>query len=159
MGLFSRKRRMQGSSSGISLIDGTLPDGQWLAESESLYRDCLDDHYGSPETMAEGGRLHYGNQNFGVAMFFYAKSIDMLQTAYGFSGMRDRQPSAADAWIVKGFVDSLGVSVSMHPTAVPLECANQTAGLLRSIAGDCEAAGVPADIYLDGAAAIDYELA
>ena len=74
-----------------------MPDGEWTSRSKAAYETTVDGYYGTPESMAEGGKENYGIANFGVALYFYQKSIDMLHTNYLFMEMRERQPSAADA--------------------------------------------------------------
>jgi len=104
-------------------------------------------YYGSPETMAEGGRLCYGYGDFGTALFFFQKSIDMLHTNYLFNQMRSRQPSAADAWIVDGYTSSLGAGLAMH-TAAPIDdSVREVTHQLRTIATACEQVGLPSELY------------
>jgi hypothetical protein len=134
-------------------IDHALPDTEWLAASRVVFERTVGQHYGSPESMAEPGRTHYGLQNFGVAMFFYAKAVDMLQTAYAFGQMRDRQPSLADKWIVDGYAAAVGASLAMHPQAPVGESAEYTVNMLGSIAEEVERVGMPAEIYRTAAAA------
>lgn len=145
------------SSTAVQAVDHSLADDKWLAESSRIFEATIDQHYGSPESMAEPAKVHYGYQNFGVAMFFYGKSIDMLQTAYGFSGMADRQPSPADAWIVDGYVSAIGAGLSMHPDAPIGESAKTTIGLLQNIASECERVGAPPQLYSDAAERIAFE--
>jgi hypothetical protein len=146
-----------GGESGTAAIGHSLPDDEWLAESRRIFDATIDQHYGSPESMAEPAKKHYGHQNFGVAMFFYGKSIDMLQTAYGFSGMADRQPSPADAWIVDGYVSSIGAGLAMHPNAPVAESATTTIGLLQDIAAECERVGAPHQLYSNAAEQVAFE--
>lgn len=160
MGFLSKffgDRTSDGSGTATQAVDHSLADDKWFAESHGAFEATIDQHYGSPESMAEPAKVHYGYQNFGVAMFFYGKSIDMLQTAYGFSGMADRQPSPADAWIVDGYVSALGAGLSMHPDAPVGESAKTTIGLLQSIAAECERVGAPPQLYSDAAERIAFE--
>lgn len=152
MGLFSRSRSNHPAASSLTPIDHGVPDDEWLTASNRAYIAEIDQHYGTPETMATPGKDHYGHQNFGVALFFYAKSIDMLQTAYCFNQMRDRQPSPADTWIVDGFVNSLGASLAMHADAPVGEVTMETMNMLRSIAEECQRTGVSDQLY---ASAVD----
>lgn len=144
-------------SAAVTPLNHSLPDDEWLAESRRVFEATLGERYGSPESMAGPGEEHYGHQNFGVAMFFYGKSIDMLQTAYGFFGMGDRQPSPADAWIVDGYVRSIGASLAMHPQAPVGDSAATTLGLLRDIAGECQRVGVSHQLYSDAAEQVALE--
>jgi hypothetical protein len=141
MGLFSREPKKP------ETVDTSLPDGAWFAESERLFKSRIGGFYGSPDTMAEGGREYYGFGDFGTAMLFYAKSIDMLHTAYGFSRMQDRQPSPADASIVDGFVSALGASLSTHPKAPVGSALLEVEARLHDIAGECERLGLPSGLY------------
>jgi hypothetical protein len=112
-----------------------------------MFDERVKSFYGSPETMAEGGREHYGNQDFGTAMYFFAKAIDMLHTAYGFNQMQGRQPSPADVAILDGFTSALGAGLSMHPTAPVDECVREAMHCLRSISTECDRIGVPSNVY------------
>jgi hypothetical protein len=146
VGLF--RRQDAGASSPLpAAVDPSLSDQAWLAASEQQFRERIEGFYGSPETMASGGREHYGNQDFGTAMFFFAKSIDMLHSAYGFGKMRDRQPSPADIGIVDGFVSSLGLSLQMHPNAEVDACVREVTHRLRSISTECDRAGLSSTLY------------
>ncbi len=139
-------------------VDNRLDDAEWFRASEGVYRESIDRHYGSPDTMAAPGEEHYGRQNFGVALLFFAKSVNMLHTAYGSLGMQTRRSSAADRGIVDGFVKSLGASRAMHPSAPVGDIGRQGVLLLGAIAGDCDAARLPSDLYRRAAAEADREL-
>jgi hypothetical protein len=141
MGFLSRK------AAKPEVADHSLSDPAWLGESRRIFESRIDGFYGSPETMAAGGREHYGCQDFGTAMLFYAKSIDMLHTAYGFSQMRARQPSPDDAAIVDGFSSSLGAALSLHPRAPVEECVREVTHRLRSISTECDRVGLPSGVY------------
>src|ERR1019366_2041882 len=153
MPLFSRKRseapsRGSGGRSAGILVYPSLPDAEWCTKSEAAYETTVSGYYGSPETMAEGGKVNYGLTNFGVALFFYQKSIDMLHTQYLFMEMRCRQPSPADVWIVEGYVNSLGASLSMHPTAPVAESVREVTHRLRTISSACQRFGIPDGLYM-----------
>jgi hypothetical protein len=129
------------------IVDDSLPDGEWLAVSKQLFEKSIEPYYGSPETMARGGEEHYKNGNHGTAMFFFAKSIDMLHTAYGFSQMAKRRPSPADAPIVEGFTVVLALALRSHPEAPVAECVREVTHRLRSISTECDQLGLPSDLY------------
>lgn len=131
----------------MTRVEATLPDGPWIQASMRAFKERVGAWYGSPETMADGGNDSYGHQEFGVALFFYAKAIDMLHTAYGFRQMQERQPSPADLSIVDGFSSALGASLSMHPSASVDECVREVTHRLRSIATTCDRVGVPSNLY------------
>jgi hypothetical protein len=145
VGIFGKSK---GAPSGS--VDPALPDGEWLLASEALFRQRIDDFYGSPETMARGGEEHQGLSDHGTAMFFYAKSIDMLHTAYGFAEMAQRQPSAADLPIVNGFTTSLRSALDSHPEAPVVDCVREVTHRLRSISSECDRVGLPSDLYRSG---------
>lgn len=151
MGLFSKllgtSQTAQASPPALTRVDAGLPDGAWLRASEQAFRERVDAYYGSPETMAEGGKDSYGHQEFGVALFFYRKAIDMLHTAYGFSQMQSRRPSVADVSIVDGFTASLGASLAQHPEAPVDECVREVTHRLRSIATTSDRVGIPSNLY------------
>lgn len=141
MGLFRR---------GPKTVDSTLPDGAWLAASEALFKQRIDSFYGSPETMSRGGEEHYQLSDYGTAMFFYAKSIDMLHTAYGFSQMAQRRPSVADLEIITGYTNSLAQALRLHPQAPVAGSVREVTHRLRSISSECDRAGLPSTAYRDG---------
>src|SRR5262249_26158061 len=114
----------------------------------------IEAFYGSPETMARGGEEHYIVSDYGTAMFFYAKSIDMLHTAYGFSRMELRHPSPADEPIVDGFTVALALGLRSHPDAPVDDCVREVTHRLRSISSECDRVGLPSDLYRSGLDAI-----
>jgi hypothetical protein len=115
MGLFGKRTP--------KVVDGSLPDGPWLRASESMYKATVEPYYGSPETMAKGGEERHRQADYGTALFFYAKSIDMLHSQYGFLGMERRRPSSADAAIIDGYAESLAATLQAHPEAPIADCA------------------------------------
>lgn len=160
MGLLSRILGSPGATStsgSVRSVDATLPDAEWFSASTRLFESTVGQHYGSPDTMAAPGKEHYNNQNFGVAMLFFGKAIDMLQTAYCYSEMQQRQPSPADAWIINGYVSAIGASLSMHAQAAVGESARYTANMLKSIADACDRVGAPSTLYRDAGDAITWE--
>lgn len=139
MGIFSRQRKV---------VDTELADPEWFAASRDLFRSQIEGFYGSPETIASGGQEHYQLNDYGTAMLFYAKSIDMLHSAYGFAEMKRRHPSLADGPIIDGFNASLADSLRLHPQAPVAECVREVTHRLRSISSECDRLGFPADLYL-----------
>jgi hypothetical protein len=131
-------------------VDPDLPDGAWWQASEEMYRERVEGFYGSPETIASGGEEHYLSGDFGTAVFFYAKAIDMLHTAYGFAEMARRQPSAADLTIVDGFCNSLGAAIDLHPAAPVDERVREVTHRLRSISSECDRVGLSSVLYRQG---------
>lgn len=136
-----------GGVSAGPLVDDSLPDGRWLAASEGVYRKTIEPFYGSPETMARGGREREDDGDTGVALFFYQKSIDMLHTAYGFGQMQSRQPSPQDAPILYGFLRMLEATLSAHPDAPVGDSVREVTHRLRSISTACEGAGINSLLY------------
>ncbi len=154
MGFFSRwfspKESMlhdSHDSSDADPIDNRLPDDEWLARSEARYREMVQHRWGSCETVAQGGVDRYGHGDFGAALFFFQKSIDMLHSQYLFGQMRSRQPSPADAWIVDGYTSALGASLQLHPAAPVDVSVREVTHRLRTIATECERMGLPAQLY------------
>ena len=156
MGFLTRLLDGTSESGGkaVPLVDETLPDGQWLARSESVYNDTIQTYYGSPEAMARGGEERLAKGDDGVALFFYRKSIDMLHTAYGFNQMGQRQPSGADEWILGSFCVALESTVRAHPGAPVAESVREVTHRLRSITTECEGRGLDASIYRAGLARV-----
>jgi hypothetical protein len=132
------------------VVDGSLPDGAWLGESREMFKATIEPYYGSPETMAKGAEDRRFLADYGTALFFYAKSIDMLHTAYGFSGMERRRPSGSDAPIIEGFAETLSYVMDLHPQAPVDECVREVTHRLRSISTECDRVGVPSELYRDG---------
>lgn len=128
-------------------VDSSGTDSDWLSRSSAVFSDTIEPYYGSPETMADGGKAAYAEQSFGVALFFFQKSIDMLHTAYGFSNMESRQPSPADAHIVDGYLSALGASRASHPDADYSASVREVTHRLRSISAECERVGASPDLY------------
>ncbi len=129
------------------LVEPSLPDAEWFRTSEQVYERTWRDHAGSPETFAEAGKLHYSYQNFGVALLFFRKAIDLMHTLYG--DMSRRQPSPRDLSITSDFVSSLGATLALHPQAPVDESVREVTHRLRTISSACRRAGVPADLYLN----------
>jgi hypothetical protein len=159
MGIFSRRkgeRPEHGSSSLASsdLVDPALPDVAWFQASERVYDGTWRDHLGSPETFAAAGRIHYGNQNFAVALLFYRKAIDLMHSIYITSGMSSRQPSARDLPIIDDFISSLDATLEQHPESPVDESVREVTHRLRTISTACERAGLPAELYLNALEAI-----
>jgi len=129
------------------VVDDSLPDGQWLQESENMFKATVEPYYGSTETMARGGDERRGLGDYGTALFFYAKSIDMLHTAYGFSGMQRRRPSPADTPVIDGYTESLAMVMGHHPDAPITNCVRDVTHRLRSISTECDRLGLPSNVY------------
>ncbi len=150
MGFFNRKKSKSTTgpaSKEIDPIDNSLPDDEWLAQSKARFDRMIKNYYGSCETIGEGGQECYGYGDFGTALFFYQKSIDVLHTNYTFLQMRNRRPSLADAWIVNGYTSSLGASLEMHPAAPVDESVREVTHRLRTIATACEQVGLLSELY------------
>ena len=145
--------RPQSSSAGpLDPDDPTLTDAEWLAICEGRFRGTVDPYYGSPESLAEGGKDRYDHQDFGTAIFFFQKSIDLLHTNYLFGQMKDRQPSPADTWIVNGYLSALGASLSLHPGAPVDQSVREVTHRLRTISSACERTGATPALYLNALA-------
>lgn len=150
MGFFNFKKRKPSTGSAseaIDPIDHSLPDDEWLARSKARFEQMVKNYYGSCETIGQGGQECYGYGDFGTALFFYQKSIDVLHSMYLFGQMRNRQPSPADAWIVNGYTSSLGASLEMHPAAPVSDSVREVTHRLRTIASACEQVGLPSQLY------------
>jgi hypothetical protein len=130
-----------------SHIDGGLPDDQWLSASYKVFRERIDRYYGTPETVAWGGDEQQPVGDFGVALYFYAKSIDILHTAYGFSQMQSRRPSSADVPILDRFCGALEMSLGAHPDAPVEETVREVTHRLRSISMTCDSSGINSQPY------------
>ena len=149
MGFFNRKKNKPAIANepGCDPIDNSLSDDEWLTRSKARFEQMIKNYYGSCETIGQGGQESYGCSDFGTALFFYQKSIDVLHSNYLFGQMRNRQPSPADAWIVNGYTSSLGASLVMHPAAPVDESVREVTHRLRTIATASEQVGLPSQLY------------
>lgn len=138
----------EAATSALELVELSLPDDEWFAVSDGVYERTWRDHVGSPETFAEAGSNHYGHQNFGVALLFFRKAIDLMHTLYT-GGMSRRQPSPQDFAITSGFIGSLGATLATHPAAPVDESVREVTHRLRTISSACKRAGIPSDLYLN----------
>ncbi len=150
MGFFNFKKRKPSdvpASEAIDPVDNSLPDDEWLARSKARFEQMIKNYYGSCETIGQGGYACYGYGDFGTALFFYQKSIDVLHSNYLVLQMRNRQPSTADTQIVNGYTSSLGASLEMHPAAPIDDSVREVTHRLRTIAAACEQVGLPSQLY------------
>jgi hypothetical protein len=156
MGLFSRKTKTNSAPAfpPVDPVDDALPDDQWLAKSEGRYNRLVENCWGSCETVGRGGQDRLEHRDFGTALFFFQKSIDMLHTNYIFADMKSRRPSAADAWIVDGYTSALAASLSQHPNAPVRDSVREVTHRLRTITSTCERVGLPPNLYREGLAQI-----
>lgn len=134
MGLFSRRPPQP--------VDQSLAAAPWFSTSESVYKKEIETRYGSPETVAAGGVAALDRRDFAVALLFFGKSIDMLHTAYGFSHMQGRQPGPDDDRIISAFLTALDATLQLKPDAPVDEQVRESTHRLRSIAGECDRAGL-----------------
>jgi hypothetical protein len=140
------------ASPPLEPVDQSLTDEEWLRRSEGRFTATADQFYGSPESLAEGGKDRYDHQDFGTAIFYYQKSIDLLHTDYLYMQMKDRQPSLGDAWIVNGYLSALGASLSLHPDAPVNDSVREVTHRLRTISSACERTGATPALYLNALA-------
>lgn len=152
MPIFRRRRPTSASrtatTSALDMVEPSLPDDEWFTVSEEVYGQTWRDHTGSPESFAEAGSDHYGHQNFGVALLFFRKAIDLMHTLYT-GGMSRRQPSPRDFSTTSQFVSSLGATLALHPAASVDESVREVTHRLRTISSACKRAGLPAELYLN----------
>jgi hypothetical protein len=152
MSIFKRRQSasalQEATASPLSLVEQALPDDEWFALSGEEYERTWRDYLGSPETFAEAGSTHYSHQNFGVALLFFRKAIDLMHTLYT-GGMSRRQPSPQDFAITSGFISSLGATLAIHPVASVDVSVREVTHRLRTISSACKRAGLPAELYLN----------
>ncbi|HJZ36332.1 MAG TPA: hypothetical protein VJ204_08685 [Solirubrobacterales bacterium] len=115
-----------------------------------MFNETIEPYYGSPETMAKGGDERRGLTDYGTAMFFYAKSIDMLHSNYGHLGMERRRPSPADTVIIDAYAESLALVSQFHPEAPITPCVREVTHRLRSISTECDRVGLSSSLYRNG---------
>jgi len=152
MPIFKRRQPISAprvaTTNALDSVEPSMPDNEWFTRSEEVYEQTWRDHAGSPETFAEAGSIHYGHQNFGVALLFFRKAIDLMHTLYT-DGMSRRQPSPRDFSITSQFVSSLGATLAMHPAAPVDKSVREVTHRLRTISSACKRAGIPAELYLN----------
>ena len=71
MGLFG-KRKLS--------IDESVDDQTWLINGHTRFDEGKSRFFGSPETMAAGGRQALQDGDLAAAVFYYGKAIDIAQT-------------------------------------------------------------------------------
>jgi hypothetical protein len=138
MGFFSKKPETP--------VDPTLQPDEWIAASEARYRDKVNAYYGSPETMARGGQEALEIEDFGTAMFFFRKSIDIIHSQVGGPSPR-RVPGPADDPILFGFIMALEASLARHPGAPVDESVREVTHRMRSISTQCRNTGLDPQAY------------
>jgi hypothetical protein len=130
----------------------SLSDAEWLQRSQWRYSRSVDPYYGSVDKMASGARNRYDNKDFGTALFFFGKSIDMLHTCY--SHLKNRLPSSDDSWIVRGYVDTVVEVLALHPQAPVGESVREAAKYIWGIANICDNEGRSPELYRETLAAL-----
>ncbi|RKQ93831.1 hypothetical protein C8N24_3705 [Solirubrobacter pauli] len=141
------RKQMGWFSKGPKPVSASLPDPEWSAASRATYVREVSKYYGTPETMADGGRKHLAAGDPGTAVHLLCKSIDMMHTAYGYAEMRDRQPGPADQPILDDFCEAVAASLAAHPQADLDEPVREVTHRLRAIAHACEQRQLPAGMF------------
>lgn len=72
MGLFG--------SSGKQVIDESVNDQTWIRQGHQRFESGKSRHFGSPETMRDGGDEAASRGDIAAASYYYAKAIDIAQT-------------------------------------------------------------------------------
>jgi hypothetical protein len=152
MALFGRGRREPRDYN-----DPHLDDAAWLRSCEARYSSLVHKHYGSPDTIAAGGRLQEQAGDVGSALFFYQKAIDVLHTNYVIPmGSRPpgpagwvRQPSSRDLDIVDAYLRALHQVRALRPAAQPTNSVTEVTHRLRTISSAFKRHGLDARPYLD----------
>lgn len=103
-----------------------------------------------PDSIASHAQDLYGHQHFAEALEEFGRAVDLLQTLYVFEKMRQRQPSAADTWIIDGYTSALGATLAVNAQADVTESVRTTTHRLRTISTAAQRVGAPAQLYLDG---------
>jgi hypothetical protein len=125
-----------------------VDDARWLREGEARYQGLVGRHYGSPETIAEGGIQRLQANDRAAALFFFQKAIDLLHTNYLFDEMRQRRPSDHDLPIIGAYLDTLGAIRADRPTTPVGASVQEVTHRLRTIATACQDAGIDPSRYL-----------
>ena len=121
----------------------------WLAEGKTRYSRLVNDHYGSPDTIAAGGGLSLRGGDVAAALFFFQKSINLLHTLYTFSDFENRRPGQADQPILAAYVDTLDEVLGQHPDAPVDESVREVTHRLRAISTRCRSYGLDGSQYDD----------
>lgn len=144
MGLFRKKN---------VAIDQALPPDEWIRASEAKYEELVSQYYGSPETMAQGGYARAELDDWGTALFFFRKSIDIVHTQC-FGPQPIRQPGPQDDPILLAFVSTLENVKRTHANAPIDETIREVTHRIRAMSSLCERTGTPASRYLSALDAI-----
>ena len=160
MGLFDRRQRIE-----ENFNDPLIPDNEWLAAGESRFNSLLSRHYGSPDTIADGGDQRRNMGDLTAALHFYAKAIDTLDSIYVCAGEEpdswSREPSAEDIGIVDRYIATLRQIRDARPAALPNRSVLEVTGRIRRISSKFRRHGLNSAEYvrrLDDLAAVAPEV-
>ena len=111
-----------------------------------------------PDEHGRRAQMHYGNNQFVPAAEAFGVAIDKMHTMYVIGGMRFRQPSNDDSYIVEGLVSSIGAARAMDPGVDLTQIGTRAVHYLEEIADAVDAAGYDAASYREGIEGVLREL-
>jgi hypothetical protein len=119
-----------------------------LAEAERRYRAQITYYPGSPESIADGGSWRLAEGDFGTALYFFQQAIDLLQTLYCVSDMRERAPSERDQSILDAYLAALRRVREQWPQAAVEDTVTNVTHRLRTTTTACREERIDPDRYL-----------
>ena len=143
--VWSRRRAPSGH---YETLRPGVDDDRWLREGEARYQGLVGRHYGSPETIAEGGIQRLQANDRAAALFFFQKAIDLLHTNYVVNEMRQRRPSDNDLPIIGAYLDTLSAIRADRPTTPVAASVQEVTHRLRTISTACQDARIDPSRYL-----------
>jgi hypothetical protein len=124
------------------------PRSTWLDDGERRFEHEVTKHYGSPETITQGGVAALERGDIATGLFFFQKAIDLLHTLYDFSGMRNRRPGEQDSAILALYLRTLADVLRVDPGSDVSRSVVEVTHRLRTIATVCADAGSDPSRYL-----------
>lgn len=106
MGIFGKRK---------PFIDESVDDRTWLRNGHDRFDQGKSGSFGSPETMAAGGRQALQNGDLAAAVFYFGKAVDIAQT---WSFMKAGERSLAlDARVFDEYATALEAIRGQRPEA------------------------------------------
>ena len=138
----------------VDLNDPLLDDASWLSAGHARFDALVPKYYGSPDSIAAGGKQRHELGDPDAALFFFQRAIDTLHTVYvassGESGPDGwpRRPSSRDLCIVDAYLNALSEVRALRPTAPVRDSVVEVTHRLRTIASTFKRYGLDQTPYL-----------
>lgn len=137
----------------MNFNDPALTDAEWLGSGRSRYESLVSKHYGSPDTIADGGDQRMQLNDLAAALFFYQKAIDTLHSIYlgfgdGGPSSWGRQPSSRDHLIMDRYLSALRTVRELRPGASVQSSVREVTHRMRTISSQFKRFGLDSSPYL-----------